>query len=105
MFVDDLVLLAKATMTNTKTIIDIFNVLSAKPGQHINFNKSKLLLSASVDSTLSQALSTALNLNIPLIATNFGKYLGLPITTNNPKTSDYQYIIDRVTYKLSKWKS
>jgi len=34
-----------------------------------------------------------------------GKYLGLPITSYHPKSSDYQYIIDNMNNKLKGWKA
>lgn len=102
LFVDDLILLAHANLPNTHNIINIFNQLSEKSGQGINFLKSKTFFSANVDTNSRQTLTHFLT--IPQI-TNFGKYLGLPITTLQLKSNDYQYILDRITTKLVGWRS
>lgn len=54
-------------------------------------------LSKNCDTPTKNQLANILNIKI---SDNFGKYLGFPILTHRPKTSDLHFIIDNMNSKI-----
>jgi hypothetical protein len=71
-------------------------------GQEISHDKTSNLFSKNVERGMKQKL---LNLSSFRSTDDFGKYLGVPLTGRAPKRRDYQYLVDQVSEKLSRWKA
>lgn len=85
-------------MNNIQHSLSIFCRLSR---QKINYHKSKAIFS--VNCTTSFREEVLLNLGIKS-SSNFGKHLGFPIFHKNPRSHDFQYILDNMNCRLSNWK-
>lgn len=101
MFVDDVVLFAKADHVNCLTIRDVRDEFCSRSGQTISKAKSRVFFSPNVDRDLRESLCDILGFaSIP----NIGKYLGIPI--KHPDSPlDVNFILDRVKQKLVRWKA
>lgn len=95
LFADDLILFSKADTTSATSIINIFNFIFQQSGQKINFTKSKLLFSSIANPQVQTDLSITLNMKIRCF----------PITNLNPKSTNYQFILDRMYTRLKWWKA
>lgn len=99
-FADDLILFAKAELSQAHLIRQVLNIFCADSGQKISFDKSHLLLSTNVRSQFGSSLSNVLH--IPL-ATNLGKYLGVPSIKELPIVCMRQcWIASRRSYKVGR---
>lgn len=102
MFVDDLILFAKADLINCSTIKDVLDKFCAVSNQTISEVKSKVYFSSNVDRDKWESLNDILGFASTL---NLGKYLGIPIKHPTSSSQDFNFILDRVKQKLVGWKA
>lgn len=102
MLPDDLILFAKADISQAYLIRDILHIFCMESGQKVRFDKSHVLISRNFTTQLGQSLSNILN--IPS-ATNLGKYLGVPSIQMRVTKSTYKAVLDKVQHRLQGWKA
>jgi mannosylglycoprotein endo-beta-mannosidase len=102
MFADDLLLFGEATEAQMKCVLDSLNLFCAMSGQETSQEKTSVLFSNNVDRGMKNKL---LNMSGFKETNNFGNYLGVPLHGKAPKRTDYQYLLDQVSSKLSMWKA
>lgn len=101
-FADDLVLFSSATISAAHTIDEVLGKFCNASGQKVSLAKSRVLFSPNVSSPICQDIVKILNIRE---TTNLGKYLGIPILASAVRARDFDYLIDKVSSKLSSWKS
>jgi hypothetical protein len=97
MFADDLLLFGEATENQMDCVMNILTKFCSMSGQEASYEKTSILFSKNVSNKLVQNSGFR-------ETTHLGKYLGVPLTGNAPRRSDFQYIIDQVSAKLARWK-
>ncbi|MCH83533.1 putative ribonuclease H protein, partial [Trifolium medium] len=102
MFADDLLLFGEASERQMRSIMDTLNTFCNMSGQEVSQEKTSILFSKNVERGLRVKL---LQISGFKETNDFGKYLGVPLVGRTPKRSDYQYILDQVSSKLSAWKA
>ena len=101
MFAEDVVLFAKADLSNCVAIRDALDTFCSNTSQTISEAKSRVFFSPNVDRDSKESLCDVLGFTS---TTNLGKYLGIPI--KHPGSPlDVNFILDRVKRKLAGWKS
>lgn len=71
-------------------------------GQCINVSKSKLVFSKNTSGQTREEIRGCLGLEE---SEELGKYLGFPMDLSAPRTSSFNFIVDRVKDRLSGWKA
>lgn len=100
LFVDDVLLFAKADNTSLSSIKNTFDHFCKTSGMEINFNISKLWLSPGISDERKNPISQLLQINN---TPNLGTYLGLPLKPNNTQ-AEFNYIIHNIRQCLQGWK-
>ncbi|XVE49681.1 hypothetical protein DITRI_Ditri01bG0100700 [Diplodiscus trichospermus] len=96
-FAYDIVLFAVASLDQIKVIKQCLDGICSWSGQRVSFERSKIFFSANVDPYLAAQISDCAN--IP-IATDMGRYLGIPSLHGRVSLNTFQYIINKVKKKL-----
>ena len=99
---DDLILFAKATKKNSITIKRVLDTFCNCSGQKVNHSKSKLFFSPHTSAKNIVAIENKLGMNR---MNKFGRYLGVPIITDDRDKRAFDSIVDKVRAKLSGWKA
>ncbi|PNX79184.1 ribonuclease H, partial [Trifolium pratense] len=102
MFADDLLLFGEASEPQMRCVMDSLQRFCTMSGQEVSHNKTSVLFSRNVERNLRNKL---LNISGFNETSNFGKYLGVPLHGRAPRRSDFQYLLDQVSAKLSMWKA
>ncbi|MCH86827.1 RNA-directed DNA polymerase (Reverse transcriptase) [Trifolium medium] len=102
MFADDLLLFGEANEKQMHCVIDTLNQFCGMSGQEVSRDKTSILFSRNVERSMRSRL---LHISSYKETNRFGNYLGVPLTGGAPKRSDFQYILDQVSSKLSAWKA
>ena len=100
-FADDLILFAKATKKNCLAIQKFLNVFCTSSGQKVNSEKSKIFFSPLTKDDNINFIEIELGIRRSM---DFGKYLGVPITTDGWNKRAFDFILDKVCARLSGWK-
>ena len=101
MFVDDVVLFARADHASCSTIREVFNKFCNRSGQSISEAKFWVFFSPNVDRDQRESLCDILGF---ASTPNLGKYLGIPIK-HLGTPMDVNFVLDRVKQKLAGWKA
>jgi hypothetical protein len=101
-FADNLVLFAKATKANCRTINKVLNTFCQASGQKINNSKSCIYMPATTSPSNIAMVKSELGIKV---SNNFGKYLGVPIITDARDKKAFEFIIEKVRDKLAGWKA
>lgn len=67
-------------------------------GHNFNKTKSKIIVSKTCHPQIKISLTNLFDINI---SNSLGMYLGFPITDKKPKSKDYQFLIDRMRFRLN----
>lgn len=97
-FADDLILFAKATKKNCLTIQKVLNIFCTSSSQQVNSEKSKIFFSPLTKDNNINFIETELGIHCSM---DFGKYLGVPITTDGWNKRAFDFILDKVCARLS----
>ncbi|GAU46013.1 hypothetical protein TSUD_401350 [Trifolium subterraneum] len=100
LYADEIMLFCKATQSNVRCILDIFQRYGESSGQIINKQKSKLYAGGISNARIS-SLASLLGFMTGSIPFN---YLGCPIFQGKPKRQHFQAIADKIKIKLATWK-
>lgn len=102
MFVDDLLLFGEANERKMKYVINSLDTFCKLSGQEVIREISSILFSKSAKRSLRVKL---VHLSGYRETSNFGKYLGVPLSGKNLKRHDYNYITEQISAKLASWKA
>ncbi|XP_070041017.1 uncharacterized protein [Nicotiana tomentosiformis] len=86
-------------ISNAVAIHKVVQTFGTLAGQKINNNKSCIVFSPNIPQSVQDDI---LNMRFSY---QVGKYLGLPITRLQPKSADYQYLLDQMNNRLQVWKT
>src|ERR1044072_6381284 len=100
-FADDVLLFAKARVSQMHMIHELLGDFCAASGLRVNVAKSRAFAGGGVNRPLRARILSITS--IPF-TTHFEKYLGFPILQGRPKACDFEYVVDRVSRKLASWK-
>lgn len=97
-FADDLILFDKASKRNCTAIKNTLDNFCSISGQKINFSKSKIYFSLHTLSSRISQVESELGFNS---CKDFGKYLGMPIITDQCGNRAYNFLIEKLCSKLA----
>jgi hypothetical protein len=101
MFADDLLLFGEATEHQMNCVMRILDVFCRLSGQQVSTEKTSIYFSRNASRTICDRLSQISGFR----ETNtLGRYLGVPLIGRAPRRMDFQYVIDQVRAKLTRWK-
>ena len=93
---DDLILLAKASREQVRVVKGILDIFWSSSGQQINHKKSSIYFSKKFYASRHKELSDMFDFRL---TSNFGRYLGIPLTHEKYKASDFQFILDNMNHR------
>ncbi|MCH87265.1 ribonuclease H, partial [Trifolium medium] len=102
MFADDLLLFGEATELQMSCVIRILNLFCRLSGQQVSAEKTSIYFSRNVSRSMHVCLS---NMSGFRETSDLGRYLGVALIGRSHKRTNFQYIIDQVRTKLSRWKA
>ena len=80
----------------------MLNEFCDRSGQTVSEAKSRVYFSPNVDRDTRDSLCNILGFQS---TPNIGKYLGIPIKHPGPLANDFNFVLDQVKQKLSRWKA
>ena len=89
-------------MENCLVIKEVLDEFCSQSGHAISKAKSRVFFSPNVDQSDSEALSDTLGFQS---TPNLGKYLGFPIQHSGASNQDFNFVLDKVKKKLTRWKA
>jgi hypothetical protein len=101
-FADDVLLFTKANVTQARVIKEVLDNFCSLSGLKVSFEKSKFCTSAGVCRQLRRRISDSSQIQA---TDRFEKYLGFKMFYGRVRKQDFSAIYDRVSSKLSSWKS
>lgn len=100
LYVDDILILTKATTKNAECIQYIFHDVHTITGLELDSRKSTLFFSKGARNKYQIAETLKLNIgSLPII------YLGIPLSKNKLRARDFGWLIDKINKKISHWQS
>lgn len=90
-------LFGSATLNNLNTIMEVINTFGDVSGLRINLNKSSIIFPPKMNHLLRAELAGQYNLRS---TTSFGKYLGINISANRLKISNYSDLLQKPWIEL-----
>lgn len=105
LFVDDLLLFARATISQVRVVNNTMNEFCSASGLKVNFEKSKVLCSRDVPRRRQR---TNRNISNIQLTTRLEKHLGIPLMMGGVGRQDLvhlDFIMDKLTQKLASWKN
>lgn len=100
LFADGMLLFAKASMRQIKVVTKCLDAFCVMSGQKVSVNKIKIMFSNNVENNLAKSIS---EWNGYFKSNNLGKYLGVSLLHNRISFSTYNYLLEKVQYRLSGW--
>lgn len=102
-FVDDLILFVEANMDQVDVINLTLKLFCDSSGAKVNVDKTKsFFFSKNVNWWVEEDISSGMGLQS---TDDLGTYLGVPIFHKNPTSHTFDFIIDKVNKRFSRWKS
>lgn len=100
-FVDDLILLAEASVAQIRVIRTVLERFCIASGQKVNLEKSKIFFSSNVSHDLGKLISDESGIQS---TQELGKYLGMPILQKRINKETFGDVLEKVSSRLSGWK-
>lgn len=100
-FADDLLLFVEASLDQVEVIKTILDLFCNSSGQKISQDKSSIFFSNIVQWQAKVQITEQLGFRR---IENLRKYLGVPILHKRVKKQPFQFVIDKVSRRLSTWK-
>lgn len=101
-FADDLLLFAEASVDQINIISFILDIFCQSSGQRVSKDKTRIYFSGNVPRQLREEICYTSGFQV---TDDLGKYLGVPLLHHRVNRGTYQFVIDKVTQRLSSWKS
>ncbi|XP_019094473.1 PREDICTED: uncharacterized protein LOC109129898 [Camelina sativa] len=101
-FADDLILFAEASVAQVRLIRGVLESFCLASGQKVSLEKSKIYFSNNVSREMEQLISAESGIGS---TRELGKYLGMPILQKRINKDTFGEILERVSARLSGWKS
>ena len=101
-YADDVFLFGKASLENLDLMMNVLNDFGNQSGLFLNKLKSTIIVPKKLDHNVRQSLSSFSGLSI---SSDFGKYLGVHISPNKLRKSDYLDLLDKTTDKIRGWQA
>lgn len=102
LFVDDSLIFCQADERNLVTLKRVLKLYEEASGESINFSKSAMIFSPNVHDDRGVFLSSILGVRK---LNDLGHYMGLPLYFSRNKSSDLQFIVDKVWKVVQGWKN
>ncbi|XP_019170982.1 PREDICTED: uncharacterized protein LOC109166487 [Ipomoea nil] len=99
-FADDSLLFFKANIQDAAVIKQCLVRYEKLSGQMVNYNKSNICFSRNTQMAQKQQVAWCLGVEL---ASNFGKYLGLPSFIGRNKRAVFAYIEDKIRQRIGSW--
>ncbi|XP_019167556.1 PREDICTED: uncharacterized protein LOC109163258 [Ipomoea nil] len=99
-FADDSLLFFKANIQEAAVIKQCLVRYEKLSGQMVNYNKSNICFSRNTQMAQRQHVAWCLGVEL---ASNFGKYLGLPSFIGRNKRAVFAYIEDKIRQRIGSW--
>lgn len=99
-FADDLILFAEASTDQGEIVKRCLDKFCSVSGEKVNFDKSNVLFARSVPTNTKNEVSSVLS--IP-VTSEFQNYLGVPLACGRMTASRYNYLLDKVSSRLTGW--
>lgn len=93
LFADNSLIFCKADELNCLNIKRMLMLYEEASSESINFNKSAMIFSPSINTDRGNYLSNLLGIKMK---ESLDSYLGLPASFSRSKSKDFQYIVDKV---------
>jgi hypothetical protein len=101
LFVDDVIIMSKATVTEWIEINNILSVFCRASGLRINVQKSAFLHSRSSTGN-SRSIKRIISLHYKDLSEGF-KYLGYFLKPDSYKAEDWQWLIEKFENRINHW--
>lgn len=101
LFVDDSLILCKATREEAEVLKYILSVCEECSGQMINNDKSAVMFSPNTSREDRQGVMSVLNINNE---TSNERCLGLPVYVGRSRTNVFSYLKERIWQRVQDWK-
>ncbi|CAN0925181.1 Transposon TX1 uncharacterized 149 kDa protein [Linum grandiflorum] len=101
LFADDSFFFFRAGIREARALRKVFDVYAAASGQVINYDKSGIFFTRTIDPSLARGVSYILDVDRPL---DTGRYLGLPSMVGRKKKATLQYLRERLWSRLRGWR-
>ncbi|XP_031111845.1 uncharacterized protein LOC116015819 [Ipomoea triloba] len=102
LFADDSLLFFKACEREVQVVKNSLDVYCAASGQTINYNKSNITFSANTPDAIKAHIATSLGV---CLATDLGKYLGLPSCLGRSKSATLRFLEQRIRDRITGWRN
>src|ERR1044072_9788922 len=100
-FADDVLLFAKAKISQIRLIQGILNDFCSASGMKVNIAKSRAFAGPAVTRGKRERITCVTSI---AFTSHLDRYLGFPILKGRQKKEDYNFIVDRVAKRLASWK-
>ena len=101
-FADDLLLFAKANTRNSEAILGVLDSFCGISRQKISKGKSRIVFSLNVDAQSKISICNKLGIQATC---EIGRYLGFPIFYKGHNCNAFNFVIDKIQSKLTRWKA
>ncbi|GMI99700.1 hypothetical protein HRI_003639300 [Hibiscus trionum] len=99
-FADDLILYAKADISQAQVISDVLKEFEKCSGHKVSVRKSQIYFSPNTNPSLQDEICMAIGFQKTL---SLGTYLGVPVRHERMRIADFDFILDRIRSKLNGW--
>ena len=96
-FIDDLILFAKASLNQVKTIKTCLDVFFVPFRQRVSKEKSRVFFSRNMNHSYARDINSKLCFSI---TNDLGKYLGIPLHQKRITKATYAYLVEKVCHRL-----
>ncbi|XP_057248280.1 uncharacterized protein LOC130590240 [Beta vulgaris subsp. vulgaris] len=101
-YADDVFLFGKASWANMDVMLEVLRDFGKLSGLFLNNLKSTIIVPRKMDHNVRLSISSHCNLRV---SSDFGSYLGIKISPNKLKKTDYQGLLDKTKDRIRGWQA
>ncbi|XP_048493650.1 uncharacterized protein LOC125494124 [Beta vulgaris subsp. vulgaris] len=101
-YADDVFLFGKASRANLDVILGVLKDFGELSGLFLNASKSTIIVPRKMDHNVRHSISSHCNLRV---SSDFGNYLGIQISPNKLRKSDYMGLMDKTKDRIRGWQA
>ena len=101
-YADDVFLFGQASLANLDLIMTVLNDFGEESGLFLNRLKSTIIVPKKMNHNVRNSLTSHSGLTV---SSDFGKYLGVHISPNKLRKSDYLDLLDKTTDRIRGWQA